>query len=693
MRMHDPSFNDPIIHQPVPITLILPFMMDVLRSAGIKTSRDEVVSRLMTGSPRIAIIHGGEDHPAQVLDQDFIKKAVRSLWARNSLPFPMANPGVCDGIAQGHIGMSHVLVSRNLASLNVITQCEAHGYQGALVLTSCDKRPAGEVAGLAQVDLARRKKGMKPFYAVFLPAHMMPDRFLPSPIKKEFLEIKKSIADPSIRKEISDLIRMKLKCNDYAMYQKLIETLVRQGKIDPEKENYLKSEIVKYCCIASGTCAFTSLGTGCTSKFALSGLGLVPSGMELPERPFSQAQVDSAVDILLGLYRRGNPEESVSSLVRQNLKNAIVLWSTIGGSTNWALHYPYVAASVGLKLTPRQIAEVGARAPLLMKSDALRNKDVLTLTKEIAKGKSSGIDTIMKTLFKMNLIEDTVTVEGKWSERAIKAKEANDHILYGSPLRGKSGIVDVRGNFCRTAIFKRAGLAEEAIRLFNDKIYFAIYYQGQETVQNDLLKGEAVLKKLKQRVSKEALLKMLSYNFPESLQEKNGLENLNKDLLFDRVVRERKIRILIVIAGEGPLADGMPEMFYPSEYLNRDLLLRYIGVLFTDGRYSGATYGPCIGHCSPEALIGGGIGAIETGDLVYLNFDRSEINLLDRKKLLSRKEIKYPFIRLSEKEILSRPWLKRRMKEIERKRKELTPWVRGFLNGLLPTEFGVGPRV
>jgi len=690
--MHDPSFNDPIIHQAAPITLILPFMMEILRSVRIKTTRDEIVKRLMTGSPRIAIIHGGEDHPAQVLDERFVKMAVRSLWIRNALPFPMANPGVCDGIAQGHIGMSHVLLSRNLASLNVITQCEAHGYQGALVLTSCDKRPAGEVAGLVQVDLARRRKGMKPFFSVFLPTHMMPDRFLPSYIKKEFAEIKTNMEDPSIRKEISELLKMKLKCNNYAMYQKLIETLASQGKIDEGKEDYLKSEIVKYCCIASGTCVFTSLGTGCTSKFVLSGLGLVPSGMELPERPYRQAQIDSAVEILLDMFKRGNPEESVSSLVRQNLKNAIVVWSAIGGSTNWALHFPYVAASLSLKLTPRQIAEVGARAPLLMKSDALRNKDVLTLTKEIARGESSGVDTLMKVLFKMDLVEDADTVEGRWSERARKAEEANDHILYASPLRGKSGIVDVRGNFCRSAIFKRAGLAEEAIRLFNDKIYFAIYYQGQETVQKDLLKGEAVLKKLRQRLSKEDLLKTLSYNFPESLQGKNGLGRLNKDTLFDQLIRERKIRILIVIAGEGPLAHGMPEMFYPSEYLNRDLLLRYIGVLFTDGRYSGATYGPCIGHCSPEAFVGGGIGAIETGDWIYLNFDRSEISLLDRKKLLSREEIKYPFIRVNEKEILSRPWIKRRIKEIERKREELTPWARGFLDGLLPTEFGVGPR-
>jgi dihydroxy-acid dehydratase len=693
MKMHDPSFNDPIITQAEPITLILPFMMEVLRSVRIKTTRDEVVKRLMTGSPRIAIIHGGQDHPAQVLDQDFVKKAVRSLWTRNALPFPMADPGICDGITQGHIGMSYTLLSRNLASLNVITQCEAHGYQGALVLTSCDKRPAGEVTGLIQVDLARRRKGMKPFYAVFLPTHLMPDRYLPSYLKKEFMEIKKGIEDPSIKKEISDLLKMKLKCNNYAMYQKLIDTLIAQGKIDEKKGDYLKSEIVKYCCIESGTCAFTSLGTGCTSKLVLAGLGLVPSGMELPERPPIQAQVDSAVEILLNIFKREASEKSVSSLVRQNLKNAVVVWSAIGGSTNWALHFPYVVASLGIKLTPRQIAKVGEKTPLLMRSDAIRNKDVLTLTKEISKGKSSGIDTLMKVLFRMNLVEDADTVQGRWLERARKAKEANNHILHASPLRNRSGIVEVHGNFCRSAIFKLAGLAEEAIRSFNDKIYFSVCYQGQEAVQKDLLVGQAVLNKLRARISKEALLKTLSYNFPNDSPRQNGFRRLPKDVLFDTLIKERKIRILVVISGEGPRANGMPEMFYPSEYLNRDLLLRYIGVLFTDGRYSGATYGPCIGHCSPEAFEGGGIGAIETGDWIYLNFDRGEINVLDRKRLLSKKQIGYPFIQKRERDVLSRPWIKKRTREIEERRNDLTPWTRGFLDGLLSTEFGVRPRV
>ena len=690
MKMHDPSFQDPIITQSEPITLILPIMMEILHSVGIKTTRDEVVTRLMTGSPRIAIVHGGEDHPAQVLDQGFVKKAVQSLWIRNALPFPMADPGICDAIAEGHIGMSYSLLSRNLSSLNVITQCEAHGYQGALVLTSCDKRPAGEVAGFVQIDLARRRKGMKPFYTVFLPNHVMPERYLPPYLKKEFIEIRKRIEDPSIQKEITDLLKMKLKCNNYAMFQKLIDGLISEGKMEDEKGDDLKSEIVKFCCIESGTCAF--LGTGCTSKLVLASLGLIPSGMELPDRPHTPSQIDSAVEILLDMFRKEDSERSISSLVRQNLKNAIVAWSAIGGSTNWALHFPYVAASVGIQITPQQMAKIGAQTPQLMEYAPLKNKSVFTLAKEMAQGKSSGIDTLMKVLFKMGLVKDGNTVQGRWLERIERAKDPNDHILFGFPLRNRSGIINLRGNFCRSAVFKVSGLAEEAIRTFNDKIYFAVFYQNQEVAQKDLLGGKAVLRKLKSRINKEDLLKTLSCNFPEDLKRENDFGRLNKDILFDRLVRERKIRILVVIAGEGPRAYGMPEMFYPSEYLNRDLFLRYITVLLTDGRYSGATYGPCIGHCTPEAFEGGGIGAIETGDWIYLNFDRGEVNLLNRGRLLKKKEIEYPFILMREKEILSRPWIEKRIKQIEVRRENLTPFARGFLDGLLSTKEGVGTK-
>jgi hypothetical protein len=66
---------------------------------------------------------------------------------------------------------------------------------------------------------------------------------------------------------------------------------------------------------------------------------------------------------------------------------------------------------------------------------------------------------------------------------------------------------------------------------------------------------------------------------------------------------------------------------------------------------------------------------------------------LDREKLLKRKQIKYPFILVREKEILSRPCIKRRIREMGEKRKDLTPWARGFLDSLLSTEEGVRLRV
>lgn len=690
MKMHDPSFNDPLITQPEPITLILPFMMDILASAGIRATRDEVVRRTMEGCPRIAIVHGGEDQPAQVTDPRFVKKAVRSLWERNALPFPTASPGVCDGITQGFIGMSYTLLSRNLATLNVIALSEAHGYHGALVLTSCDKRPAGEVTGLVQVDLARRRKGRKPFYAVFLPTHVMPERYLPGHLKRELTEVREDLEDPSLKREISDLLRMKLKCNTYGMYHKLLGSLRAEGKLDESRENHLRSEIVKYCCVDSGTCAF--MGTGCTSKFVVAAMGLVPKGLELPDRPHTKPQIDRAVEALLDLMREGDPGKSVSSLVRRNLRNAIVAWSAIGGSTNWVLHFPYVAASVNVRVTPAQLAKTGAKTPLLLEYNPLKDKSVFTLAREIAAGKSSGIDTLMKVLLQMGLVDDADTVEGRWHERVKGARDPNNRILFASPLRRRSGVIDVRGNFCESAVFKVAGLAEEAIRSFNDKIYFAVFYHGQEEAQEALLKGQAVLEKLKKSLRKEDLLKTLSYNFPETVKNGRGYRRLAKEALFETLVRERKMRILVVIAGEGPRAYGMPEMFYPSEYLNRDVLLRSLAVLFTDGRYSGVTYGPCIGHCSPEAFDGGGIAAIETGDWVYLHVDRGEIQLLDRKGLLEKGEMGYPFSVLSQRRILSRPSIPGRIKAMRARRKDLPPWVLGYLDSLLPTMYGATPK-
>jgi dihydroxy-acid dehydratase len=76
---------------------------------------------------------------------------------------------------------------------------------------------------------------------------------------------------------------------------------------------------------------------------------------------------------------------------------------------------------------------------------------------------------------------------------------------------------------------------------------------------------------------------------------------------------------VLVIRYEGPRANGMPEMYYAAAILSADPVLNTTTAIVTDGRYSGAMSGPCIGHVAPEALEGGAIGLVEEGDLIEIN--------------------------------------------------------------------------
>jgi dihydroxy-acid dehydratase len=76
---------------------------------------------------------------------------------------------------------------------------------------------------------------------------------------------------------------------------------------------------------------------------------------------------------------------------------------------------------------------------------------------------------------------------------------------------------------------------------------------------------------------------------------------------------------VLVIRYEGPRANGMPEMYYAAAILSADPVLNTTTAIVTDGRYSGAMSGPCIGHVAPEALDGGPIGLVQDGDLIEIN--------------------------------------------------------------------------
>ena len=145
-----------------------------------------------------------------------------------------------------------------------------------------------------------------------------------------------------------------------------------------------------------------------------------------------------------------------------------------------------------------------------------------------------------------------------------------------------------------------------------------------------------------------------------------------------------------MIAGEGPKANGIPEMFYPSEYLNRDPVLRHVAAMITDGRYSGATYGPCIGHASPEAYERGGIGALRTGDLVYMDTAGRRIDVLD--EAASFRDGRFDPVPLERDALLARPELAERISWMRRRRQDIPASIRLLLDATTTCMEGVTPR-
>ena len=84
----------------------------------------------------------------------------------------------------------------------------------------------------------------------------------------------------------------------------------------------------------------------------------------------------------------------------------------------------------------------------------------------------------------------------------------------------------------------------------------------------------------------------------------------------------------VFIRYEGPKATGMPEMFYTSEAISSDKEFGRSLALITDGRFSGASTGPVIGHCSPEAADGGPIALVEDGDLIEIDVPERRLNII-----------------------------------------------------------------
>lgn len=607
---------------------------------GEAYDRTEGYKRFQEKRPMVAIIGGSIDHPATINDQNMLFMVAKAIWDNGGLPFALTVPVVCDGVMQGHLGMSYSLISRNRTSADIIGQMEGHGYHAAVVLQSCDKQPTAVLGALCELDLLRQRQKKDPVVATFIPARVMRPGDLPSGVRVELEGIIKKLESghQALAEGLRGVMREPLTCALSAGYQKMFQELVNHGIVSSEKRDELEMKIYSQTCPVGGMCAF--FGTANSSRILTAGWGVVPKGLELLTDWANETQIGYAVDELFENICTGL---SVSTIVKENCNNAIRVWSSTGGSTNLALHIPYVLFSTGIDGNLDKVLERrGGKLPQYFKLDLPNNKSMWTLAEQHRDEQHSGIDSLMKVLAQGGYLAardlDARTVSGTWRERIADAippdkNVAEDaRIIHAKPLAPESGIHKIAGNLCRSSVVKITGLKGEQLDDFDDKVFITLYYLGEDEVTKALQNTAGVLNGLKNhpRITKSDLLRCYEHNFKPSPDELKPMLKSDKTQIWDYLVEKDYLRLMVVVAGQGPRANGMPEMFTFTEYINVDPVLAKCCTTFTDGRISGATYGSVVVHAEPEAIDAGPILELETSDLIHLQLRAKSINVIDK---------------------------------------------------------------
>ncbi|MDK2968608.1 MULTISPECIES: dihydroxy-acid dehydratase [Lacrimispora] len=350
--------------------------------------------------------------------------------------------------------------------------------------------------------------------------------------------------------------------------------MCQRGELEPEKLEYYK----QHACPSCGACSF--MGTASTMQVMGEALGLMLPGSALmpatcPDLKDMAARAGQQITELVN--RAIKPREIVTM---ESFENAIMVHAAISGSTNSLVHLPAIAHEFGLEIDSELFDRLHRGAHYLL--------DIRPAGKWPAQYfyYAGGVPRIMEEIRSV-LHLDAMTVTGKTLGENLE-------------MLKQSGFYEQCEEYCAKAGIKR----EEIIRPFQN----AIGTDGAIAVlKGNLAPDGAVIKHT--ACPKEMFQAELNARPFDSEEE-----------AIDAVLNHRvRPGDAVFIRYEGPKGSGMPEMFYTSEAISSDKELGRTIALITDGRFSGASTGPSIGHVSPEAAEGGPIALVEEGDIIKID--------------------------------------------------------------------------
>ncbi len=601
----------------------------------------EVVARLRDNCPRVAIVLGPPDHPAHLLDRPHALMAAARIWQNGGVPFAFAVPVICDGTAQNNIGQSYSLSSRNTTAAAVNITFEGHSYHAAYVLAGCDKSPTAILSGLAAADVARAHRGNQaPVWALFAPEHVLQGGTIPSASAEDLRALSaaaRAAGHGDLADDIDDNMKYILQCSSDEAFAGHLKRAENLGLVTPETARRLLDELAGATCHEhGGICAFN--GTGNSSRTMLAAFGLTPPELELLTGLPPDASVISGVDRLFALFNK--PEFRITEILRRNFGNVVRIHSATGSSSNLLLHLPCILRHAGFDVTADDYRRLRAETPVpeVFAHSLTEGRDTFELALQFARGQHRGMESLYRVLHDLGIPMDldAPTVTGTtWGRRIAGLTVPVDPalgeraVIRTTPLRPRAGVEILTGSFFDAAAVKVSGMSDALYDHFADHVFVVRFYENEHVCVADFTSADML--------DRLAATPGLDAELIAKVVARNGGDASVTDL--HALLEKGWLSFAFIIAGQGPRAYGMPEMFTPSQVLRHHRVLEASSILMTDGRYSGVTKGACIGHATPEAFDGGGIGYLADGDVLKLDLAGGRLDCLDAARFRRGEEV------------------------------------------------------
>ncbi len=494
------------------------------------------ITRRAMGRPFIALVSSFTDFiPGHAGMRDLERYIEKGVHSGGGQMFYTSVPGVCDGIAMGHVGMHYSLVTRDLIADIIECVIKAQAFDGVIFLTNCDKITPGMLMAAGRLNLPSVVVTAGPMHS------------------------------GNFEGQRRDLVHDTFE----AVGRRL------KGEITAKQLDGLEM----CSCPGSGSCQglFTANTMACITESI---------GMSMPG--CASALAVSADKRRIAM----DSGEQVVELVRQNVRardimtakafeNAVRVDLALGGSTNTVLHLPAIARDAKVKLDLNVFDRLSRTTPQI--TSIRPGGDYFMEDLEYA----GGIPAVLKSM--ESIIHDLPTVSGK----SIKQITREAHIQNKDVIRSldkaykkEGGIAILKGNLAPKGAVVKQSAVSEAMMTFSGK---ARVFDSEEKAMKAIM-GKKI-----------------------------------------------KAGDVVVVRYEGPKGGpGMREMLSPTSAISGMGLSDSVA-LITDGRFSGGTRGPCIGHISPEAMEGGPIALIKEGDTITIDIPKRKITLeVSAKELAAR---------------------------------------------------------